>query len=299
MLPDRIRGSLVALVTPFKDGKVDETAFQDFIEWQIASGTHGLVPCGTTGESPTLSDAEHKRVISLTVEAANGRVPVIAGAGSNETIVSIAYCRHAKDLGADAAMVVTPYYNKPSQEGIFQHFNAITDTVDIPLIVYNVPSRSVVDITNDTMGRLSKLPNIIGCKDATGDISRVSGLIDRCGEQFLQLSGDDPTSLGHAVHGGHGAISVGANIAPKQYAEFHDALLGQDFILAQKLNHKLDRLHKDLFVDPSPGPTKYGLSLLGRMREDVRLPITLCREETKMIVKSAMGRAGVSIEVGA
>jgi len=296
MLPDTIKGSIVALVTPFKDGKIDETAFQDFIEWQIASGTRGLVPCGTTGESPTLSDTEHKRVISLTVEAAKGRVPVIAGAGSNETTVSIAYCKHAKELGANAAMVVTPYYNKPSQEGIYQHFKAITESVDIPIIAYNVPSRSIVDISNDTMGRLSKLPTIIGCKDATGDISRVSGLIDRCGEDFIQLSGDDPTSLGHAVHGGQGAISVGANIAPKQYAEFHEALLSKDFVLAQKLNHKLDRLHKDLFVDPSPAPTKYGLSLLGRMDVDVRLPITLCREETKAIVAMAMRRAGVALK---
>ena len=290
-----IKGSITALVTPFKDGGVDEKAFQDFIEWQIESGTHGLVPCGTTGETPTLSDAEHKRVIELCVEAANGRVPIIAGAGSNETTVSIAYAKKAKSVGADAALVVTPYYNKPSQEGIYQHFKAISEAVDIPIVVYNVPSRSVTDISNDTMGRLATLPTVIGCKDATGDISRVSGLIDRCGEDFIQLSGDDPTSLGHAVHGGSGCISVGSNIAPKQYAEFHNALLAKDFIKAQKINQSLDRLHKDLFLCPSPAPTKYAMNLLGKMEADVRLPMTPCVETTKEAVKSAMSRAGVSV----
>ena len=290
-----IKGSITALVTPFKDGAVDEKSFQDFIEWQIESGTHGLVPCGTTGETPTLSDAEHKRVIELCVEAANGRVPVIAGAGSNETTVSIAYAKKAKSVGADAALVVTPYYNKPSQEGIYQHFKAISEAVDIPIVVYNVPSRSVTDISNDTMGRLATLPTVIGCKDATGDISRVSGLIDRCGEDFIQLSGDDPTSLGHAVHGGSGCISVGSNIAPKQYAEFHNALLAKDFIKAQKINQSLDRLHKDLFLCPSPAPTKYAMNLLGKMEADVRLPMTPCVETTKEAVKSAMSRAGVSV----
>ena len=288
-----VKGSITALVTPFKNGKVDEKAFQALVEWQIASGIHGLVPCGTTGSSPTLSDAEHKRVIALCVEAAAGRVPVIAGAGSNETTVSIRYARHAKDMGADVAMVVTPYYNKPSQEGIFQHFKAIAEAVDIPIIVYNVPSRSVVDISNDTMGRLSKLSTVIGCKDATGDISRVAGLTERCGEDFIQLSGDDPTSLGHAAHGGIGAISVGANIAPAQYAAFHNALLAKDYDLARDWNAKLDRLHKDVFLDPSPAPTKYALSVLGKIQPDVRLPITPCRAETCEKIKSAMTKAGV------
>lgn len=288
-----IKGSITALVTPFKNGTIDEKAFGDFIEWQIASGTHGLVPCGTTGESATLTDKEHRRVIELCVEAANGRVPVIAGAGSNETTVSIAYAQKAKDVGANAALVVTPYYNKPSQEGIFQHFKAISEAVDIPIVVYNIPGRSVVDITNDTMGRLSKLPTVIGCKDATGDVTRVSGLIDRCGEDFIQLSGDDPSSMGHAAHGGKGCISVGSNIAPAQYAKFHEAMMAKDFVKAQAINHTLDRLHKDLFIDPSPAPAKYGLSLLGKMDTHVRLPITLCREETKEAVKAAMTRAGV------
>jgi len=290
-----VKGSITALVTPFKNGEIDDIAFQKHVEWQIESGTHGLVPCGTTGSSATLSDAEHKRVISLCVEAAAGRVPVIAGAGSNETTVSIAYAQHAKDLGADAALVVTPYYNKPSQEGIYQHFKAIADSVDIPIIVYNIPGRSVVDITNDTMGRLSKLPTVIGCKDATGDITRVAGLIDRCGEDFIQLSGDDPSSMGHSAHGGRGSISVGSNIAPAQYADFHNAMLEKDFIKAQALNQKLDRLHKDLFLCPSPAPAKYALSLMGRMEPDVRLPITPCVDSTKLAVKAAMSRAGIAV----
>lgn len=289
-----IKGSITALVTPFKDGELDEQAFQDFVEWQIASGTHGLVPCGTTGESATLTDDEHKRVIRLCSEAANGRVPVIAGAGSNETRVSIKYAQHAKDMGADAALVVTPYYNKPSQEGIFQHFKAISEAVDIPIVVYNIPGRSIVDITQDTMERLSKLPTVIGCKDATGDVGRVAGLSVRCGPDFIQLSGDDPTSLGHSAHGGHGAISVGSNIAPKAYAEFHTALLNGDYAAARKMNAALDRLHKDLFVDPSPAPAKYALSLMGKMEPTVRLPITECRESTKEIVKAAMQQAGVT-----
>ena len=283
------------MVTPFKDGQVDEQAFQDFVEWQIASGTHGLVPCGTTGESATLTDEEHQRVIRLTSEAADGRVPVIAGAGSNETRVSIKYAEHAKAMGADAALVVTPYYNKPSQEGLFQHFKAISEAVDIPIVVYNIPGRSIVDIEQATMERISKLPTVIGCKDATGDISRVAGLTVRCGEDFIQLSGDDATALGHGAHGGRGSISVGSNVAPAEYAAFQNALLEGDFALAREWNAKLDRLHKDLFIDPSPAPAKYALSLMGKMQPTVRLPITECRDSTKEIVKAAMLRAGVSV----
>jgi 4-hydroxy-tetrahydrodipicolinate synthase len=288
-----IKGSLTALVTPFKDGAIDEKAFQDFVEWQIKNGTHGLVPCGTTGESATLSDVEHRRVISLCVEAANGRIPVVAGAGSNETVVSISYARHAKELGADAALVVTPYYNKPNQEGIYQHFKAIADAVDIPIVVYNIPGRSVVDITNETMGRLAKLPTVIACKDATGDISRVVEINDLCGDDFIQLSGDDATTLGHGVHGGRGAISVGSNIAPRLYADFQNACLSNDFVKARELNRVLDRLHKDLFLDPSPAPAKYALSLMGMMSTDVRLPITPCSKATKEAVQAAMSRAGI------
>lgn len=289
-----VKGSITALVTPFKGDGIDEIAFQEHVEWQITSGIHGLVPCGTTGESPTLRDAEHKRVIALCVEAAAGRVPVIAGAGSNETRISIRYAQHAKEAGADYAMVVTPYYNKPSQEGIYQHFKAITEAVDIPIIVYNVPSRSIVDISNATMGRLSKLPTIIGCKDATGDISRVVEIRDLCGDDFIQLTGDDPTSLGHSAHGGHGAISVGSNVAPAQYAAFHNAMMAGDYAAAREWNRKLDSLHTDLFLDPSPAPTKFALAEMGRMSADVRLPMTPCTEPTKAAVRAAMKRAGVN-----
>ena len=290
-----IRGSITALVTPFKGGVVDETAFQDFIEWQIESGTHGLVPCGTTGESATLSDMEHKRVIELCVEAANGRVPVIAGAGSNETSVSIKYTNKAKSVGADAVLVVTPYYNRPSQEGIFQHFKAISDSVDIPIIVYNIPARSVVDITNDTMGRLATLDNVVGCKDATGEISRVAAIYERCGKDFIQLSGDDPSSLGHTAHGGKGCISVGSNVAPKAYAQFHELMWNNKFDEAMVLNRLLHRLHQDLFVDPSPAPAKYALNLLGKMNPDVRLPITTVQDSNKELILSAIRRAGINI----
>jgi len=290
-----VKGSITALVTPFTQDGLDEQAFRDHVDWQIASGIHGLVPCGTTGESATLTHEEHKQVIRLCVDVADGRVPVIAGAGSNETRVSIEYAQVAKDCGADAALVVAPYYNKPSQEGIFQHFKAISDAVDIPIIVYNIPGRSVIDITNETMGRLSQLTHVVGCKDATGDIARVQGLTDRCGADFVQLSGDDPTSLAHFVHGGSGTISVGSNIAPKQYSDFHAAMMAGDFARAQELNAALDRLHKDLFLDPSPAPAKYALTLMGRMTERVRLPMTPCREETKAKVRSAMVRAGIEV----
>ena len=289
-----IYGAITALVTPFKDDQVDEAAFQSFVEWQIEQGIHGVVPCGTTGESATLTDEEHQRVIAMAVEAAAGRVPVIAGAGSNETRVAVKYARHAKDVGADAVLVVTPYYNKPNQDGIYAHFKAINDAVDIPIIVYNIPGRSVVDITNKTMGRLAALKNIAGCKDATGDLTRVTELIDLCGPSFVQLSGDDPTSLGYCAHGGQGAISVGSNIAPKAYSEFHEACRAGEFVKARAIHEKLDRLHKDLFLDPSPAPTKYALSLMGKMNVDVRLPITPCNGNTKEAVVSAMARAGVS-----
>ncbi|MBC6412415.1 MAG: 4-hydroxy-tetrahydrodipicolinate synthase [Hyphomonadaceae bacterium] len=289
------KGAITALVTPFKDGEVDEKAFADFVDWQIAAGIHGVVPCGTTGESPTLTDAEHRRVIEITVEVAAGRVPVIAGAGSNETRISIDYSRHAREAGADAALVVTPYYNKPSQEGIYQHFKAINDAVDLPIVVYNIPGRSVIDITNDTMERLAGLSHVVGCKDATGDVTRVTALMDRCGEEFMQLSGDDPTSLGHMAYGGKGTVSVGSNIAPAEYVAFHEACLSGDFVTARAWQTKLDRLHKDLFLDPSPAPTKYALSLMGRMEPDVRLPVTPCRDSTRTAVRSAMVRAGVAL----
>ena len=291
----KIEKCLTALVTPFrgKDGsEVDEKAFQDHVEWQISQGVHGLVPVGTTGESATLTDEEHQRVITLCVEAAAGRVPVVAGAGSNETVVSVKYAEHAKALGADAALVVTPYYNKPNQEGLFRHFEALSE-VGIPIVVYNIPGRSIVDINLDTMARISRLPNVIGVKDATGEVGRVQGYLDRCKEGFVQLSGDDETVLGYMAHGGHGLISVGSNIAPAKYAGLADALSENDLPKARSFNDHLQGLHKSLFYDPNPAPTKYGLSLLGRMEPTVRLPMVEPNEDVKAHVREAMERAGV------
>ena len=283
---------LTALVTPFRDGRVDERAFQDHVEWQIASGVHGLVPVGTTGESATLTDEEHQRVITLCVEAAAGRVPVVAGAGSNETVVSVKYAAHAKALGADAALVVTPYYNKPNQEGLFRHFEAVAE-VGIPIVVYNIPGRSIVDIDNATMARISRLPNVVGVKDATGEVGRVQAYLDQCADGFIQLSGDDETVLGYMAHGGDGVISVGSNVAPGGYAALMEALAEGDLDRARPLNTALHGLHKSLFYDPNPAPTKYALSLLGRMEPDVRLPMVEPSEAVKGHVRDAMDRAGV------
>ena len=290
----KIEKCLTALVTPFTSGgdSVDEAAFQRHVEWQIEQGVHGLVPVGTTGESATLTDAEHQRVITLCVEAAAGRVPVVAGAGSNETVVSVKYAQHAKDLGADAALVVTPYYNKPNQEGLFRHFEAV-NAVGIPIVVYNIPGRSIVDISTETMARISELSNVIGVKDATGEVGRVQAYLDHCKPGFVQLSGDDETVLGYMAHGGHGLISVGSNIAPSQYAALADTLAANDLPRARALNTALQGLHKSLFYDPNPAPTKYGLSLLGRMKPDVRLPMVQPSEPVKAAVRRAMERAGV------
>lgn len=288
-----ISGSLTALVTPFKDGEVDADAYQDFVDWQIRSGTDGLVPCGTTGEASTLSNTAHKHVIDLCVQAANGRVPVIAGIGSNNTAEAIHMAGVAQKSGADAVLAVAPYYNKPGQEGMFQHFQAIAKSTDLGIVVYNIPGRSIVDIDFETMGRLAEIPNIIGLKDATSDISRVSDYKALCGDDFIQLSGDDPTALAHWVHGGSGCISVASNVAPAQCAEFHNLCAKGEFAKARILHEKLDRLFKDLFMDASPAPTKYALSLMGKMRPDVRLPIIECRDSTKAAVRNAMKNAGI------
>ncbi|MGF1462328.1 MAG: 4-hydroxy-tetrahydrodipicolinate synthase [Maricaulaceae bacterium] len=292
----RFKGSITALLTPFKDGGVDEAGFQTFVEEQIRDGSHGLVPCGTTGESPTLSHEEHERVVALCVEASGGRVPVIAGAGSNSTEEAIALTAHAKREGADAALIVAPYYNKPSQEGLFAHFKAINDAVELPLFVYNIPGRSIVDITPPTMGRLAELPNVIGVKDATGDLARVTEQIETCGESFIQLSGDDPTSLAHYAMGGSGCISVTANIAASACAAFHEACLGGDYGRARALHASLAPLHRVMFFDPSPAPVKYAASLQGRCSPEVRLPLTPCRDATEEAVRAAMAHAGLSVD---
>ncbi len=290
-----ITGSLTALVTPFKNGVVDADAYSAFVDWQIRSGTDGLVPCGTTGEASTLSNKEHVHVIELCVQAAGGRVPVIAGIGSNNTAEAVHMGREAQKCGADAVLAVAPYYNKPSQEGMFQHFQAIAKAVDIDIILYNIPGRSIVDIDLETMGRLAEIPNIIGLKDATSDLSRVSDYKSVCGADFIQLSGDDPTALAHWAHGGSGCISVASNVAPEQCALMHKLCAAGDFSQARDVHEKIDRLFKDLFLDASPAPTKYALSLMGKMNPDVRLPITTCRESTMSAVREAMTTAGVEI----
>lgn len=288
-----IHGSIPALITPFRDGIVDERAYQSFIEWQIREGSNGLVPCGTTGESATLSVEEHLRVVELCVEAAAKRVPVIAGAGSNNTAKAVELAKGAKTAGADGVLVVAPYYNKPSQDGIFAHFKAINDAVDIPIVVYNVPGRTVVDISVETMGRLSKLANVIGSKDASSDLSRPPRHSVLCGEKFIQLSGDDPSAVAFIAQGGRGCISVTANIVPGLCARIMDAATKGDFETARKLDVKLSVLHKLMFVEPSPAPAKYGASLLGKCSDDVRLPILSCSDNAKSVIKAAMTEAGL------
>lgn len=288
------RGSITALITPFTGGEVDAEAFQAIVEWQIGEGTHGLVPVGTTGESPTLSHDEHKRVVELCVEAAGGRVPVIAGAGSNNTAEAIDFSRHAKKAGADAILIVTPYYNKPSQEGLYQHFKAVHDAADLPLVIYNIPGRSVVDMSVETMARLSRdCENIVGVKDATANLARVSLQRQACGKDFIQLSGEDPTALGFMAHGGVGCISVTSNVAPRLCAEFQEACLAGDFAKALGYQDRLMPLHRALFLETSPAPTKYAVSLLERCEAEARLPIVPVTEPTRNEVRSAMVHAGL------
>ncbi|HEV7385195.1 MAG TPA: 4-hydroxy-tetrahydrodipicolinate synthase, partial [Phenylobacterium sp.] len=281
------------LVTPFRDGAVDEDAFVRLVERQIAGGVHGLVPVGTTGETATLSHDEHRRVVELCVATAAGRVPVIAGAGSNATDEAIELVRHAKTVGADAALVVTPYYNRPSQEGLYAHYAAINEAVQLPVLVYNVPSRTAVDISNDTLARLAKLPNIVGVKDATGDMVRASFQRLTCGEGWTMLSGDDPSALGYMAHGGHGCISVPANVAPEQCATFYNDAMSGQWAGALYGQDRLVGLHKALFTDASPSPTKFALAHLGLCAEDVRLPIVPASEASRKEVLAAMRDAGV------
>ena len=294
----RIKGSITALITPFKDGKVDEAAFRALVNWQIAEGSNGLVPCGTTGESPTLSHEEHNRVIELCVEEAKGRVPVIAGAGSNSTEEAIMRTRHAKEAGCDAVLHVTGYYNKPTQEGQYRHFMAVADATDLPLILYNIPGRAVVGIGLDTIARLAKHPNIIGVKDATGDLTRPSLERLACGKaksgkEWLLLTGDDGTALGYAAHGGSGCISVTANVAPRLCAEFQAALAKGDFGKAREYQDRLMPLHDALFCETSPAPIKYAMSLIGKSSDSVRLPLVEASENARAKVKAAMQHAGL------
>ncbi|MBO6542438.1 MAG: 4-hydroxy-tetrahydrodipicolinate synthase [Alphaproteobacteria bacterium] len=287
------RGSIVALVTPFKDGAVDKDAFARLVEWHIAEGTHGLVPCGTTGESPTLSHDEHMEVVRLCVEVTAGRVPVIAGAGSNSTREALRLTKFAADVGADGALVVTPYYNKPTQEGLYAHYKALNDAVDIPIVIYNIPGRSVIDMQVPTMARLAELKNIIGVKDATGDIARVSKQRQAMGPDFCQLSGEDVTALGFMAHGGHGCISVTANVAPKLCAEFQEACMAGNYARALELQDKLMPLHTSLFIEANPCPTKYALARLGLCAEDVRLPLVPVQQATRDAMDVALAHAGL------
>jgi 4-hydroxy-tetrahydrodipicolinate synthase len=287
------KGSITALITPFKDGKVDERAFQRLVKWQIDQGTHGLVPCGTTGESPTLTHDEHRRVVELCVEAAAGRVPVIAGTGSNSTAEAVELTRHAKSAGADAVLVVTPYYNKPTQEGLYQHFKAINDSADVPIVVYNIPGRSVIDLSVETMARLFKLANIVGVKDATANMARASLQRAALGIEFVQLSGEDATALGFMAHGGQGCISVTANVAPALCSEFQLACLAGNFHRALQLQDRLMPLHDALFVESNPGPVKYAASKLGLCSADTRLPLAPLAPASRKRVEDALSAVGL------
>jgi 4-hydroxy-tetrahydrodipicolinate synthase len=287
------KGSLVALITPFRDGKVDEKRFQSLVDWQISEGTHGVVPCGTTGESPTLSHAEHKRVVELCVEVAKGRIPVIAGTGSNSTEEAIDFTRHAKKAGADAALIVTPYYNKPTQEGLYQHYKAINDAVDLPIIIYNIPPRCVIDMSVATMARLAKLPNIVGVKDATNDLARPLRTRAAIGPDFAILSGEDVTALPLLAQGGDGCISVTANVAPRACSKMHEAWQKGDVTAAMQINERLGPLHDALFVETSPAPVKYAASLIEKSTPDVRLPLVPASPEAQEKVRNAMRAAGV------
>ncbi len=287
------RGSFTALVTPFKNGGLDEAAFRGLVNWQIAEGTNGLVPVGTTGESPTVSHDEHKRIVEWCIEEAKGRVPVIAGAGSNSTREAIELAQHAEKAGAAAVLVVTPYYNKPTQEGLYQHYKAVNDAVGIPIIIYNIPGRSIVDMSVDTMKRLFELKNIAGVKDATANLARVSQQRVELGEDFNQLSGEDITALGYMAHGGHGCISVTSNVAPRLCADFQAACLRGDYATALKIQDKLTPLHINLFIESNPAPVKYALSLLGKMDDTLRLPMVPVSDAAKKAVRGAMVHAGL------
>ncbi|CAA2138598.1 4-hydroxy-tetrahydrodipicolinate synthase [Hyphomicrobium sp. ghe19] len=284
------KGSITALITPFRNGKVDEAAFTRFIDWQISEGTHGLVPVGTTGESPTLDHDEHKRVIELAVEAAKKRVPVIAGTGSNSTDEAVELSQYAEEVGADGVLIVTPYYNKPSQEGLYQHFKAINDAINIPIVIYNIPSRSVVDMSVATMARCFELKNVVGVKDATANLARPSQTRAALGTEFCQLSGEDATALAFMAHGGHGCISVASNVAPRLCAEFQNACMAGDFKKALALQDRLMPLHEVLFIETNPAPVKYAVSRLGFGTPDMRLPMVPVSEASRRAIDAVLLR---------
>ena len=287
------KGSFVALVTPFKDGAIDEATLEALVEWHIAEGSHGLVPVGTTGESPTLSHDEHERVIEIVVAKAAKRVPVIAGAGSNNTVEAIRFMRYAERVGADAALVVTPYYNKPTQAGLIAHYTALHDCCALPIIIYNIPPRSAVDMSPETMGELAKLPRIVGVKDATGDVTRVSQQRQTCGRDFIQLSGEDASAIGYNAQGGVGCISVTANVAPALCARFQEAMLAGDYATALDYQDRLMPLHTAIFVEPGLAGAKYGLSVLGRCSEEVRSPLVPLTAPVQGQIRAAMVHAGL------
>lgn len=292
-------GVYTALITPFANGAVDEKTFQSFVEWQIAEGVHGVVPCGTTGESPTLSMDEHCRVITLCVEAAKGRTKVIAGTGANSTEEAITLTRHAKKVGADAALIVAPYYNKPTQEGIYQHYKAIAAAVDMPIILYNVPGRTVVDIKDETIARLANIPSIIGLKDATGDLARVCTLRSMVDSKFQLLSGEDMTAVAFNVQGGIGCISVSSNVAPRACAEVQNLTLAGKYKEAFALHENFVPLHSAMFCETSPAPVKYAASLLGKCSTEVRLPLVPASEQARVRVQEAMRKAGITFKLAA
>jgi 4-hydroxy-tetrahydrodipicolinate synthase len=287
------KGSLTALITPFKNGKLDEDALARFVDWQITEGSHGLVPTGTTGESPTLDFDEHKRVVEITIDAARGRIPVMAGTGSNSTAEAIELSTHAEEAGATGLLIVTPYYNKPTQEGLYQHFKAINDAVNIPIFIYNIPPRSIVDMSVATMARLSELKNIAGVKDATANLARVSQQRAAMGPDFLQFSGEDATALAFMAHGGHGCISVVSNVAPRLCAEFQTACLRGDFKTALTLQDRLMPLHDAMFCETNPGPVKYAASRLGLCSAEMRLPMVPLTDGARKTVDDALAKAGL------
>ena len=288
------KGALTALITPFRDGAVDYKAFESFVDWQITEGIHGLVPVGTTGESPTLSHAEHRKVVETCVKVADKRVPVLAGAGSNNTLEAIELARHAEKVGADGVLVVTPYYNKPNQDGLYGHYKAIAEATALPIIIYNIPPRSVIDMSVETMARLYEdFDNIVGVKDATADLARVTRQRLVLGKDFIQLSGEDGTALGYNAQGGHGCISVTSNVAPKLVSQFQDACMTEDWATALELHDLLSPMHRAMFLQPSPAGAKYGLSVLGKIENEIRLPLVSASEAVQDEVKAAMALAGL------